>query len=316
MQKEEKEKEEKEKEQEKEKEKEEKKKVKIKHLVISGGGPSGIQTIGALQYLEKKEYWSIQNIETIYATSVGSMISILIALKFDWEIINDYIIKRPWHDTTHVKIDQIFNMYSKKGLYDVSLMHLFFKPFFDAHDISLHITCKEFFELTKIELHFFALEINSFLIDDISYKTMPDTELLTCAYMSASIPILCSPICIDGKCFIDGGVLSNYPLQYCIEKIGKENIHEILGFKKYSEESIVSNINENSTIIEFTTNIINKLVGKCSLDTTIAIPNEVVCSCQPLTFLHLKEALQSQEKREELLNSGIKDAEKFIEMHL
>ena len=309
---------EKEKEKKKEKEKEKEGKVverKIKHLVISGGGPSGIQTIGALQHLEKKEFWSIQNIETIYATSVGSMISILIALKFDWEIINDYIIKRPWHDTTQVKINQLFDMYSKKGLYDISLIYLFFKPFFDARDISLHITCKEFFELTKIELHFFALEINSFSTEDISYKTMPDMELLTCAYMSASIPILCSPICMNGKCFIDGGVLSNYPLQYCIEQIGKENIHEILGFKNCYEESIVCEINENSTIIEFTSNIIRKLVDKCSSDIITSIPNEVSCFCKSLTLLYLQEAIQSQEKRENLLNSGIKDAEKFIGLH-
>ena len=33
------------------------KKPIIKHLVIPGGGPTGIQALGALQQLERKGYW-------------------------------------------------------------------------------------------------------------------------------------------------------------------------------------------------------------------------------------------------------------------
>ena len=33
----------------------------IKHLVISGGGPSMIQVLGAIQHLEEKEYISLKN---------------------------------------------------------------------------------------------------------------------------------------------------------------------------------------------------------------------------------------------------------------
>ena len=38
----------------------------IKHLVMSGGGPSMIQTLGAIQYLEEEKIIDIKNIETIY----------------------------------------------------------------------------------------------------------------------------------------------------------------------------------------------------------------------------------------------------------
>ena len=101
----------------------------IKHIVISGGGPAGIQTIGALQQLEKNGFWNIENIESIYSTSIGGIIAILLALKFEWETVNDYIIKRPWHETMHFKVNQVFDMFSKKGLYDISLIQMFFKPF-------------------------------------------------------------------------------------------------------------------------------------------------------------------------------------------
>ena len=76
----------------------------IKHLVIPGGGPMGIQAIGALQHLEKSGFWNINDIKTIYATSVGAIISLLFALKFDWDAINDYMVLRPWHEAYNVNI--------------------------------------------------------------------------------------------------------------------------------------------------------------------------------------------------------------------
>ena len=59
----------------------------IKHLVIPGGGPTGIKALGALQYLEQNGYWNINNIETIYATSAGAILSVLLCLKFEWATI-------------------------------------------------------------------------------------------------------------------------------------------------------------------------------------------------------------------------------------
>lgn len=289
----------------------------IKHIVLPGGGPSGIQTLGAIQHLEKSGYWSIKNIETIYATSVGCMIAILISLQFDWQTINDYIIKRPWHEIVRLNINQVFDIFSKKGLYDLSLMHLFFKPFFDSKDISLKITMKEFFDLTNIELHFFSLEMNDFLIEDISYKTMPNIELLTGAYMSATIPLLFSPICIDKKCYVDGGILANYPLEQCIHEIGKENHNEILALKNSYTLKVKSDITSDSTIIEFINSIISNLIRRCQdSESKFIIQNEVLCECCPLTLSHLQETLNSQEKREILLQKGIEYAEEFIKHHL
>ena len=56
----------------------------IKHLVISGGGPIMIQILGAIQHLEKNEKVDMKNIESIYGTSAGAIVGVLICLKFDW----------------------------------------------------------------------------------------------------------------------------------------------------------------------------------------------------------------------------------------
>lgn len=86
----------------------------IKHLVISGGGPSGLQTISAIQELEENNFLDTKNIESIYGTSAGAIIAVIIALKYDWETINDYIIKRPWKDVFQIKVENILESYTKK----------------------------------------------------------------------------------------------------------------------------------------------------------------------------------------------------------
>lgn len=53
----------------------------IKHLVIAGGGPMGLCFLGALQHLNAAFFWDINNIESIYATSIGTIIGAFICLK-------------------------------------------------------------------------------------------------------------------------------------------------------------------------------------------------------------------------------------------
>jgi predicted acylesterase/phospholipase RssA len=64
----------------------------IKHLVISGGGPILFQITSAIQELERKEYLNMKNIESIYGTSAGGMIGVILCCKHDWtNCIQQYI---------------------------------------------------------------------------------------------------------------------------------------------------------------------------------------------------------------------------------
>jgi predicted acylesterase/phospholipase RssA len=283
----------------------------IRHLVISGGGPIMIQILSAVQQLEQKEYFNMKNIETIYGTSAGAIIAILISLKFDWETINDYIIKRPWHDVFPVKVQNILDAYSKKGLFDIKTIEKCFKPLFDTKDISLVINMEDFYKLTKIELHFFSFEINEYKIVDISHKTFPKLPILQALQMTCALPLLVSPVCIDDKCFIDGGLACNYPLSFCINS-GKEP-NDILGFKnRYSDEK--SNINNNSTILDYVLCFLFKAIFNVHNNyIQPIIKNEVICDTRYMTIDVLKSALSSVEVRRDLFEKGRQSAIIFID---
>ena len=283
----------------------------IKHLVISGGGPIMVQVLGAIQHLEKEELINMKNIESIYGTSAGAIVGILICLKFDWETINDYIIKRPWQDVFPIKVQNILDSYTKKGVYDIKTFEKCFKPLFDAKDIPMDITLEDFYNLNKIELHLFSFEINEYKVYDISYLTHPKLLLMTAIQMTCAIPVLVTPVCIDDKCYIDGGMASNYPLSYCIQS-GK-NSDEILGLKnKYSEEKTY--INSDSTLLDFLLSFLFKAVF--SINTDKIQPNikyELSCDAQYLNFDVLKTSISNIETRRDLFNSGIESATNFLE---
>ena len=53
----------------------------IKHLVITGGGPYGFYSFGVLSQLKQKGVFHLKNIESIYASSIGCLVGILMVLK-------------------------------------------------------------------------------------------------------------------------------------------------------------------------------------------------------------------------------------------
>jgi predicted patatin/cPLA2 family phospholipase len=228
----------------------------------------------------------------------------------DWESINDYIIKRPWHELFSIKVQHVLDAYTKKGIFDHLIVEKCFKPLFDAKDIPLDINLQDFYELTKIELHIFSFEVNEYKIYDISYKTYPKISVMKAIQMTCALPVLVTPVFIDDKCFMDGGVACNYPLNFCIES-GK-NPDEILGFKnKYSDEK--SHINTKSTLLDYILNFLFKAIFNVHNNyVQPIIKNEVICDASYLSLDMLKNTLSSIEIRRELFEKGKQTANKFL----
>ena len=55
----------------------------IKHIVLEGGHYLGLGAIGSLKYLNQNNFYDIDNIKTIYGTSIGAFIGVILALKVE-----------------------------------------------------------------------------------------------------------------------------------------------------------------------------------------------------------------------------------------
>ena len=287
----------------------------IKHLVLSGGGPLLFHTMGIIQQLEKSGIYNRSNIKSIYGTSSGAIIGFFVCLGYDWDIINNFMINRPWDNLYNLNAEKIFNSFKNCGFYGRDIFVKSYKSLFDAKDISIDITMKEFYELNNIDFHVISFEINNMTLENISHENYPDLKVIDALNMTSCLPIIFVPQCINSKCFIDGGIVLNYPLSLCIEKY--KNQSEIFGIKycysNTTEKGDESTISNTSTLYDYVIYVIYKLIKNISVESnTIKIQNEILCNKKCMSLNSITSTIANSEKRKELLADGVETALKYI----
>jgi predicted acylesterase/phospholipase RssA len=278
-------------------------KSKIKHLVISGGGTAGFVFYGVLLESHNQGFWNINDIETIYSTSAGSINAVLIALKYDWDTLSDYIIKRPWQNVFNLNISRIMSSFQERGILDRKCIEQIFAPLFAAKDISMNITMAEFYEKTGIDIHMFTTSINKLELVDISHKTHPDWKVMDAVYCSSALPIIFKPLLVENHCYCDGAFINNYPLVNCIDSGACPD--EIFGVCKYTmSNSNEKDITEESSIFDYLFSIISKIFLRHLKPTFVPIANELILDLPPTNINEFFNTAHSCEERTRLIDSG------------
>ena len=283
----------------------------IKYLVLSGGGQNFFNYIGIFEHLFNIDYINIDNIKSIYGTSSGSIIATILCLKYEWKDIMEYVIERPWENKLKIGLTDAMKILENNGLYNENIFIEIFKSLLAGRNLSLDVTLKEFFEYSNIELFIYTFELNNFEEVELSYKSFPDLKLLDAVRMSCSIPLLIKPLCIDNKCYIDGGISCNYPVNKCIVNESCD-LNEILGIKNFNSETSINEITNNSNIGDYFTVLIKRLMDYIKEDAE-KIPNEVHLYHQGVSLEILIEALLNKEQRIKLINDGIRIAETYMQ---
>lgn len=286
----------------------------IKHLVISGGGPSGILSYGVASQLAKKDFWKLADIKSIYGCSIGAYIGVILSLNYDWEWIDDYFIKRPWEKLIAASTTKLTEIYEKKCLINEHALTDAIIPFLRGKDLADSITLKELYAYNQIELHMYATDINGVMLKkiDISYLSHPDLQVVKALRMSMAFPVIFPPVCEDNFCYVDGGVLNNFPLNDCIQQ-QKCDTDEILGFKNIWKNAKYA-INEKSSLLDFLLVFMKKT--QAFIDTEpeqVEIKYNVHCLIEDLAgFDKWYEALKSSEARKKIVEKGHTQADLFL----
>jgi predicted acylesterase/phospholipase RssA len=291
----------------------------IRHLVLSGGGIWGFKTLGALRAAEELQLLDISKLETIYCTSVGSMIGILLSMKFDLLTIQEYIIKRPWQHVWGINMNNILNIFQTRGIYQNTVIIEYLSPFFKALDYPTDITMQQLYEKTGIEIHIYVTELNHFQSVDICYKTHPDWLVIDAIYTSCCVPILFSPLIKDNKCYIDGSLVMNYPLKKCInDNDNKDQILAILLTYEMNIKPFVGTLSETSSFIDFIMNLIQRFFQSRFFfsDMSCKIPHELRMSSPEFTIDFVNLCINSQDKRREIIQEGYASMQDWIHQNV
>jgi predicted acylesterase/phospholipase RssA len=303
----------------------------VKHIVFSGGGPIGMVEYGAIKYLTEKKFIEYKNIESIYAISIGGIVGLIYILNYDWEWMDDFLIKRPWNKLVNFSYSSYINILYEKGLINKTVLVNAFEPLFLAKNIPLNITLLEFYNLTKIEFNIFACCLDELQQKKFNYITTPDVELLDALYISLTIPIMFVPLYINNSFYLDGGIIVGCPINQCIAE--KQCDHdEILCFMNNKSDPIdLSNsfyskysdldskkISNESNFFEYIFFLIKKFVVKVANvenDIVTHIKNSIngALSYNGLDKEYWAHVINCQTEREHLINLGVIQAEKFLD---
>jgi len=282
---------------------------KIKHLVISGGSIWGLSAFGIIYEAICSGFLNIDDIESIYSTSIGAVVGLSVALKIDHNILKEYFINRPWEQVCKKSVCSVLEAIDNKGFINKMFFIELFSPLLKSVDLNLNITMQQLYDYNKIDFHIYVTELNSFTLLDISYKTHPDWLVVDAIYASCSIPIIFTPIVEDDNCYIDGGFFLNYPISKCIENV--TNLDEILGISLGNNNKKINpprSINEESNIFDLLNVLMNRLINNVdffSNEKTIQIPYNIHFFSKETTIDYCLEVLYNKNDRQDLVYSGI-----------
>jgi len=205
----------------------------LKHIVISGGGPLFIYGFGVFRELVKRRRLSIESIESIHGTSSGSIIAFLLASKLDMNNVCDYLTNFPYNKYFSLKIDTMFRLNSKQGVFNKNQIDFFIDPLLKTLNWDLDICLADVNLKTGINLHIYSSNLNTFDIIDFNHIDYPYITLKDAIYASCAHPILFEPhyLCLTKEdttktCLIDGGLFCNVPLGACIERYYEKDFNK------------------------------------------------------------------------------------------
>jgi predicted acylesterase/phospholipase RssA len=279
----------------------------IRHLVISGGGLNGLSYYGALRDSSERGIWNANNLQTVYGCSFGSILAAIIALKYDWNDIDDYIIKRPWENVFNSDILSMLNSISDKGIYSVYQMEAIMAPLLRGKDLSPDINLYDFFQSTALEIHIFTTDIHAYKMVDLSYKTHPQWRLVDAIYASCAIPIIFAPHTDGSTYYYDGAFFANYPTKFCVEN--GANPSEILGITALFSQMGKTCIEPESTMFDCVSVIFGNILHTALQPSyTGIIGKEYKVVPTPSTLSDIYNTITNREERSRLVSMGAETA--------
>ena len=285
----------------------------IKNLLISGGGLNGMIFLGIIKELVEEKYLNLDEIETIYGASVGSLIGVVLCLKIDLNDIVHYFVERPWHkslEKLNFNSSTFLNFFSDKGVIDDKLIKIILSNLLKAVELDEDITFLDLYNYSNKHLIISSVNLNTFRLDEFSYKTTPHMKIIDGVYCSCSIPLIFKPKYLNNTYYIDSGLIKNYPDREILKYGNKDETFGIAVLTPAEEIQI----NQNDDIFKFIYKIIQKLLVKFTRENDKILKYEIKFEHKSsLNNGNSYDFFANKEYRKNMFEKGIKKAKLFLQ---
>ena len=184
----------------------------IDTLVLAGGGLKGFSIIESINQLIINKIIYLKNIKNYYATSVGTIISLLLVIGYNMDELTffttNFNFNKLSDDIDVTDLFENFGLSSGKSIMSIIQTLLYEKT--GLYDI----TFKKLYQLYKKKICIITTNITKRCEELFSYDTTQEASVLIAIRMSIAVPIIFTPVCYNDCQYLDGGLVNNFPINH------------------------------------------------------------------------------------------------------
>jgi len=187
-------------------------KFPYENIIFEGGGIKGVAY--AKVPLVLKEMGILKQIKRIAGSSAGSIAATLLAVKYSPEMIDEIITTtdfKEFQDETYYSFTA-FKFLFTLGINTGDYFCKWIQNLIMVKTGNKDTTFLDIYNENNIELVITGTSIKEKKTKYFSYKTTPDMPIWKAVRISITIPIFFKPIQYIDSYYIDGGILSNFPI--------------------------------------------------------------------------------------------------------
>jgi predicted acylesterase/phospholipase RssA len=202
-------------------------------IVVAGGALKVISVIGCIKYLEEKSM--LKNIKNFVGTSAGSIMCLFMVLGYTYLEIVEFLHKNLEDDTiSKFNPSECLELFSNYGLNSGKNLEDFIQRIVFKKLKKNDITFIELTKLTGKNLVVCVSNLSKEKSEFFNVDTMSHLSIVTAIRVSCSIPLMLTPLTINGDLYLDGALYNNFPIDYF-----EQSVRDILGinimYKNYQK---------------------------------------------------------------------------------
>lgn len=197
------------------------------HIVLSGGGMTGLAYIGVYRYLI--QYDLLKHVHHIVGCSIGAIFACLFALNLTVEELENDVYDLVLNSNEmNFQVDCLFQFLDKNGLFSMDNVRMVLEKLLSKAGIEQpeKMTFQDFSKHTGKNIYIVTTCVNTRICKIFSNLDTPNQLFTPVICASCSIPFLFEPILINNALYVDGGTVNALPLD-CISYKPTDNVFVI-----------------------------------------------------------------------------------------
>jgi len=187
----------------------------FQNLVFEGGGVKGIAYVGALEELENRGI--MKNIQRVGGTSAGAINALLIGLGYSLDEMKKVLFSlnfKKFLDDDWGVVRDTKRLVKEYGWYKGDFFHEWVGKHVEDKAGNADATFKELNEKGFLDMYFCGVNLSTHYGEVFSFEHTPRLRVADAVRISMSIPLFFASVkSARGDCYVDGGLLNNFPIK-------------------------------------------------------------------------------------------------------